>query len=255
MSVHIRFIGVLGLFLLAIGIGIPVGAQEPTAPGQNRVFTLQELADYTGRDGKPAYIAVDGLVYDMSQVPEWKGGTHIGYAAGQDVTQILDTIAPHGREQLEGIPVVGKLATAETPPAETSPFQRLRPRLVSILGLVNVILAVIAGTLFGLRRINRYGFSNKNATIKRLLKPLSKAHPYIGMTLVATAFIHGMLALGTLVKLHTGPIAWVTLVLMMGLATLGKKYKFKPWLKIHRALALVFAITILVHILMAQNIF
>jgi predicted heme/steroid binding protein len=253
---NLRFSGIFGILLLIIGISVTVNAQEPTTPEQSRLFTLEELAGYTGQDGKPAYIAVDGVVYDMTKVPEWMGGMHIGYAAGHDVTEILNTIAPHGRELLEGIPIVGRLAgTEDTPPAAISPFQRLRPRLVSILGIVNAILAIIGGALFSLRRINRYGFSNKNATIKRLLKPLSKAHPYIGTTLVITALIHGMLALGTLLKLHTGPVAWVVLVLMMGLATIGKRYKFRYWLKLHRGLAIVFVIMIILHILMAQNIF
>jgi len=53
-----------------------------------KTFTTTELAEFDGRNGHPAYVAVKGVVYDVSNVPQWKGGKH------------------HG---LEGIPVVGKL--------------------------------------------------------------------------------------------------------------------------------------------------
>ena len=38
-----------------------------------RSFTHNELAQYNGQEGRPAYIGVRGNVYDVSEVPEWKG--------------------------------------------------------------------------------------------------------------------------------------------------------------------------------------
>lgn len=52
----------------------------------DRVFTLQELAQYTGKNGMPAYIAVNGIVYDMTFEATWAAGTHFGLTAGKDLT-------------------------------------------------------------------------------------------------------------------------------------------------------------------------
>ncbi len=60
------------------------------------VFTTEELAKYNGKDGQPAYVAYEGNVYDVSNVKEWKTGTHQGkYEAGKDYTDVLNNVAPH----------------------------------------------------------------------------------------------------------------------------------------------------------------
>lgn len=74
-----------------------------------QTFTLDELKHYDGQDGRPAYVAVDGVVYDVSQVGPWKGGQHHGNHAGADLSQAI-THAPHLKSVLPKLPVVGKLA-------------------------------------------------------------------------------------------------------------------------------------------------
>ena len=64
----------------------------------------------TEKNGNPAYIAVDGVIYDVTDVPQWNGGGHNGYFAGNDLTEEIKTISPHGVSKLNGIPVVGTLA-------------------------------------------------------------------------------------------------------------------------------------------------
>ena len=49
-------------------------------------FTITELAKYDGKSGNPAYVAVDGVVYDVSVSPAWGGGTHFGLYSGKDLT-------------------------------------------------------------------------------------------------------------------------------------------------------------------------
>ena len=53
---------------------------------EEKVFTLEELAEYTGKDGKPAYIAVNGVVYDITYEATWAASTHFGLTAGKDLT-------------------------------------------------------------------------------------------------------------------------------------------------------------------------
>jgi predicted heme/steroid binding protein len=75
-----------------------------------RVYTAEELASFDGKDGRPAYVAFEGRVYDVSASDEWQGGEHQEeHSAGADLTDDMD-FAPHGAEFLEGFPVVGTLA-------------------------------------------------------------------------------------------------------------------------------------------------
>jgi predicted heme/steroid binding protein len=74
-----------------------------------KTFTIEELSDYTGKDGTPAYIAVDGIVYDVTSIAQWRGGTHNGFEAGKDLTNEIKNISPHGVSKLKGLPIVGKL--------------------------------------------------------------------------------------------------------------------------------------------------
>ncbi len=54
---------------------------------RQKEFTIDELAQYDGSGGKPAYVAVDGIVYDVSMNPAWGGGSHFGLIAGKDLTE------------------------------------------------------------------------------------------------------------------------------------------------------------------------
>ena len=73
-----------------------------------KIFTLDELKNYDGKEGRKAYIAVDGVVYDVTNVAAWQGGTHHGNNAGHDVSDRI-VKAPHGKSTLEKLEVVGKL--------------------------------------------------------------------------------------------------------------------------------------------------
>lgn len=72
-------------------------------------LTLDELAEYDGQDGRDAYVAVDGVIYDFTPLGGWDGGEHNGYEAGQDLTDEIDDESPHGRDVLDRAEVVGRL--------------------------------------------------------------------------------------------------------------------------------------------------
>ena len=74
-----------------------------------KTFTREELAKFNGQNGQPAYVAISGTVYDVSNKDAWKGGKHNGNEAGQDLTDVLYNESPHGDKVLKDLPVVGKL--------------------------------------------------------------------------------------------------------------------------------------------------
>jgi len=73
-------------------------------------YTLEQLAECTGEDGRPCLFCCDGLVYDASESYHWRRGRHHAlHRAGADLTEELKR-APHGAQLLERLRVVGKLA-------------------------------------------------------------------------------------------------------------------------------------------------
>lgn len=80
-----------------------------------RGFTLEELAKFDGRNGKPCYVAVEGKVYDLSGSPLWLEGNHINCEdlsiCGQDLTKVVREDAPESHEEghYKEFPVVGEL--------------------------------------------------------------------------------------------------------------------------------------------------
>lgn len=73
-----------------------------------KTFNRAELAKYDGQNGQPAYVAVDGVVYDVTGVAAWAGGKHHGNLAGQELTAVIDEKSPHGRGVLKKLNVVGE---------------------------------------------------------------------------------------------------------------------------------------------------
>lgn len=79
-----------------------------TKPGELSL-TLDELAKFNGKDGKPAYVAVDGIIYDVSALGEWSSGKHFGgIEAGKDLS-IAILSSPHGKSILSRAVKVGTL--------------------------------------------------------------------------------------------------------------------------------------------------
>jgi len=71
-------------------------------------FTVEELKNFDGQNGKPAYVGFKGKVYDVTDSATWSGGDHMGHGAGQDLTFEMG-IAPHADDVMEKMKVVGFL--------------------------------------------------------------------------------------------------------------------------------------------------
>jgi predicted heme/steroid binding protein len=72
-----------------------------------RKFTRKQVAQYDGKNGKPAYVIYNETVYDVSASFLWKDGIHqVLHNAGADLTDALKQ-APHGGDVFDKFPVVG----------------------------------------------------------------------------------------------------------------------------------------------------
>lgn len=81
---------------------------------------LDALKESDGRDGKPAYVAHDGKVYDVSQSKLWTNGSHMRrHTAGRDLTGEFQA-APHGTEVFERYEQVGVMTKQKSPKREMS---------------------------------------------------------------------------------------------------------------------------------------
>jgi predicted heme/steroid binding protein len=92
-----------------------VSSTSTTASGSGETtFTLDELAQFDGKDGSSAYVAVDGVVYDVTGSRMWPDGTHarcdFGATAGQDLSEVIKKAPANMRQLLSRMPVVGRLA-------------------------------------------------------------------------------------------------------------------------------------------------
>jgi predicted heme/steroid binding protein len=79
---------------------------------EGRIFTERELQQFDGTRGKPAYIAYEGVVYDVSASSLWRGGLHKDlHYAGTDLTRTLRK-APHTAEVFTHVTIkrVGRLS-------------------------------------------------------------------------------------------------------------------------------------------------
>ena len=77
---------------------------------EQQVFTRESLAQFDGKDGRNAYVAYEGKVYDLTGSVMWEDGDHQGeHWAGADLTTEMDD-APHFPDELDAFPVVGSLA-------------------------------------------------------------------------------------------------------------------------------------------------
>jgi len=83
-------------------------------------MTHEELAQHDGKDGRKAYVAINDLIYDLSDSPLWQNGDHQGVIqAGRDLTKDLRK-ARHAQSVLQKFPVVAYLDDAPGMSAQTA---------------------------------------------------------------------------------------------------------------------------------------
>lgn len=109
---HISHLWDLVNLLVQAGTAQPAFAIQPDT--QEPVITPEELMMNNGKNGNQAYVAVNGIVYNMSDVPAWAAANHFGLAAGQDLTE--EFLACHANQAiiLSRLQEVGRLEDGST---------------------------------------------------------------------------------------------------------------------------------------------
>lgn len=98
-------------------------------------MTREELAQFNGKEGRKAYVAVNGKVYDFTDSDLWENGLHQDqHQAGKDLTRELMS-APHVRAVVERFPVVDRLEDPPPPQKKSS-----KPLLWIVLAIVVALI-------------------------------------------------------------------------------------------------------------------
>lgn len=136
------------LVMVFLSLGSLVTAEN------KQTFTPKELAKYTGQNGAPAYVAVNGVVYDLTNVPSWANGRHYcsGAIAGKDITFLWNLVPPSHKNPnfLKRFPVVGRLIQSTGTKSPSVPT-RLSLGMILIFGLLISLFITIVWFLFRLK--------------------------------------------------------------------------------------------------------
>lgn len=110
---------VLSATFVVLVIGPKLKKTKSIKTSKSGQFSLSELANFDGEDGRPAYFAYKNKIYDVTQSKLWKNGNHMTrHHVGVDLTDILAQ-APHNEDKILIMPVVGKLSeTQDSNPGE-----------------------------------------------------------------------------------------------------------------------------------------
>jgi len=140
------------LYLIMVGtavivtfiVGPRLKKRRVTVDRGKKDMTPDDLSGYDGKEGRPAYFAYDGRIFDATGSRLWKGGNHVGrHLAGFDLTDALK-LAPHGEEKVASMPFVGNLLAAGTVPRTPTHLKAFYFMTYFILGLILAVLFVIS---------------------------------------------------------------------------------------------------------------
>lgn len=110
-------------------------------------LTLEELHNFDGKEGRPAYIALKGNIYDVTDSRLWKEGSHARkHLAGNDLTDALKT-APHNEEKVLAMRHVGKLIASEA-----KAVRPLHERIFYFFAYMNLVFVFLIVFVIALMR-------------------------------------------------------------------------------------------------------
>ncbi len=139
MKIILFLIMLISAVVVTIYIGPRLRQQRARIPSsESGPHTLDELNHFDGKVGRPAYIAYEGIIYDVTKSRLWKNGSHVmKHTAGNDLTNMLNN-APHGKDKILAMPQVGHLLAEKQ--AAVRPFHE---RLFYFFAYMNLALVFL----------------------------------------------------------------------------------------------------------------
>lgn len=139
IKIVLYFIMLTSAVIVTVYIGPRLRKQiTPSVSPTSGSYTLEGLCHFDGKEGRPAYIAYKGIVYDMTKSRLWKNGSHVmKHAAGNELTDFLKN-APHGEDKILAMPQVGKLL-----PTGATPQRPFHERLFYFFAYMNLVLVFV----------------------------------------------------------------------------------------------------------------
>ncbi len=117
----------------------------------------------------------------------------------------------------------------------------------SNLGWLNLILIGVLITPYVLKFLNRKVFKTKNDLYKKTIAFFRKIHKPLGIAILIIPLIHGYMALGTLFRLHTGTLLYLSILITASLGGSFFKLKKKKLFVWHKRMAFITVILFLIH--------
>jgi predicted heme/steroid binding protein/uncharacterized membrane protein len=144
VKVSIFTVMVISALFAVLVIGPRLKKKKALPLSDSGDLTLQELIGFDGEDGRPAYIAYKGKIYDVGKSKLWKSGSHMKrHQAGTDLTEILSQ-APHEEDKVLAMPEVGQLSAGKASSPDETHKKVFYFMAYMNLGFVFVIALILA---------------------------------------------------------------------------------------------------------------
>ncbi|MBT3319662.1 MAG: FMN-binding protein [Clostridia bacterium] len=116
-----------------------------------------------------------------------------------------------------------------------------------VFAWIALILGFLLIVIWGLRLLNK---KKKIPVLQKINRTLRKHHKWVGLSLIATALVHGLLSSDELLSINWGTTNLIVAILLGLSWMLRKKLNLKKWwMQIHRVLTVVFVGIFVIHIL------
>ena len=118
--------------------------------------------------------------------------------------------------------------------------------MAPFLGWINAISAILMGGIYPIKKKTA-----SNQELIPLYRIVRKVHPLIGSLMVVIGGYHGYLMLGGNLRLHSGTLVWLVLILMGVVAVIGQTVAplRKGWRSVHRVLGLGMLLLLAAHVI------
>lgn len=125
-------------------------------------LTLEELSKYNGKDGMPAYVAINGKIYDVTNEEIFKKSPHDSLNLGTNITKEFNQCHKENESLLANLPIVGKVVYSNEPLVANDGCKKINIKELSSYNGENGKPPYIAvfGTVYDLTDVHKWQDKN-----------------------------------------------------------------------------------------------